>query len=111
LNNDGLLNYKEYTEAKGILRNRSFNEQLEISFDVFDSNNDGVLSRDEIKIAIISIIVLLGLRKTDSFIDELTEECINELDFDKDRNVTKGIKCLRLFLIYHVSMYIYFQLS
>lgn len=62
-----------------------------ILVEAFDYDNNGSLSKEEIKAGVIAMLDILGSHKTNAFIDELLEECIRELDINRDGKITKSI--------------------
>lgn len=90
MNKDGHITYDEFLNANEIFKKIPPKERLECAFDLFDFDNDGLLTREEVKAGIIAMLDIIGVLRSSSFIEELTLECMRELDFNKDGSVTRS---------------------
>jgi len=62
--NTGVVSFEEFAQALSLLRRGSLKEKLVWTFQLYDLNGDGVLSRDEIEDVTIAIYSLMGDKET-----------------------------------------------
>ena len=65
-------------------------KKLEYAFALYDDDKNGYLDRNEIREVIRGMINLFGSDVNRAQTTELTEECYNILDVNKDGKVSKG---------------------
>ena len=65
-------------------------KKLEYAFALYDDDKNGYLDKNEIREVIKGMINLFGSNVNKAKTSELTEECFNILDENKDGKVSKG---------------------
>lgn len=64
-------------------------QKLEFAFNIYDSDKNGYLDKNELKQVIYGMLDLLGASQVTHNPDILAEQCIRELDVSNDGKVSK----------------------
>ncbi len=62
---------------------------MEYGFDLYDADNSGFLDSNEVRSVLTAMLDLLGADKRSYNINQLTEECIKQLDSSRDGRISK----------------------
>jgi Ca2+-binding EF-hand superfamily protein len=92
-NNDNGLSFQEFLIWFSLRTKAEPSERFKYSLSLFDLNEDGFLTSDEIKKVLSGLLIFMDAGYG---IDEVTANCMKKLDTDKNGKVTESefIQCL-----------------
>ena len=64
-------------------------KKLEYAFGLYDADNNGTLDMNEVRAVLFGMLDLLGADKKSHNINDLTEECVKQLDKSRDGKISK----------------------
>lgn len=85
----GTLRQEDYVTGIGKFLNGTLDEQVQMAFDVYDLNNDGYISREEMfQLLKHSLVKAPTEEDPDELVKELVEIIMKKLDYDHDGRVS-----------------------
>ncbi len=75
---------------------------MEYAFNLYDADNSGYLDSNEVRAVLTAMLDLLGAEKRNHNINQLTEECVKQLDSSRDGRISK---CNIHIYLKYVSIY------
>ncbi|RNA31687.1 Neuronal calcium sensor 2 [Brachionus plicatilis] len=89
LDQNGTIDFNEFMISYSLTTRGDLKQKLEYSFNVYDSDKNGYLDRDELKQVIFGMLNLLGADEKSNDANFLAQQCIRELDVSNDGKVSK----------------------
>lgn len=88
LDNNGYLTFNEFAIGYGLTTEGDPADKLAYAFEIYDANDDGTLSSNEIRQGLVAMLDLIGNKHCIN-IHALTQECMSKLDFNQDNRISK----------------------
>lgn len=87
--NNNFLTYNEFLIGYALTTKGDLKTKIEYTYNLYDANNDGWLSVQEVTQAISGMLELLGENSTEEKANELAQACVQSLDHSQDDKITK----------------------
>jgi Ca2+-binding EF-hand superfamily protein len=85
----GFIQFSEFLVAFTLTTKGDAAEKLGYAFELYDQDNNEYLDGDEVHDVLVGMLDLLGAQKQEYNIEELTKECISQLDLTNDNRIEK----------------------
>jgi Ca2+-binding EF-hand superfamily protein len=85
--NSGKIQFSEFLVSYALTSHGEPEEKLQYAFDFYDEDNNNFLTGEELKGALFSMLDLLGAEKKEYDIEQLANECLEQLDTTEDNRI------------------------
>ena len=83
-NNDKRINFREFIIALSISTRGSLEDKARWMFQLYDANNNGYISKDEMLLIVTAIYQMKSMKNIDSVAEKRVEKIYEDMDTNKD---------------------------